>query len=54
MQILCALVEKPGEIVTREELKARLWPDETFVDFESGLNTAVNRLRIALGDYCRS
>ena len=50
MQILCALVERPGEIVTREELKARLWPDETFVDFESGLNTAVNRLRIALGD----
>jgi Tol biopolymer transport system component len=36
--------------VTRDELKARLWPDETFVDFESGLNTAVNRLRIALGD----
>jgi hypothetical protein len=50
MQILCALVEKPGRIVTRDELKARLWPDDTFVDFESGLNTAVNRLRIALGD----
>jgi DNA-binding winged helix-turn-helix (wHTH) protein len=50
MQILCALLERPGEIVTRDELKARLWPDDTFVDFESGLNTAVNRLRIALGD----
>jgi len=50
MQILCALVERPGRIITREELKARLWPDDTFVDFESGLNTAVNRLRIALGD----
>jgi hypothetical protein len=50
MQILCALVERPGTIVTRDELKARLWPDDTFVDFESGLNTAVNRLRIALGD----
>src|SRR6516165_1820630 len=50
MQILCALVERPGRIVTRDELKARLWPDDTFVDFESGLNTAVNRLRIALGD----
>jgi DNA-binding winged helix-turn-helix (wHTH) protein/Tol biopolymer transport system component len=50
MQILCALLERPGEIVTRVELKARLWPDDTFVDFESGLNTAVNRLRLALGD----
>jgi Tol biopolymer transport system component len=50
MQILCALLERPGEIVTRDELKARLWPDDTFVDFESGLNTAVNRLRLALGD----
>src|SRR5215510_3374589 len=50
MQILCALLERPGEIVTRDELKARLWADDTFVDFESGLNTAVNRLRLALGD----
>src|SRR6516162_8208004 len=50
MQILCALLERPSEIVSRDELKARLWPDDTFVDFESGLNTAVNRLRIALGD----
>jgi DNA-binding winged helix-turn-helix (wHTH) protein len=50
MQILSALLEKPGELVTRDELKSRLWPDDTFVDFESGLNTAVNRVRIALGD----
>jgi DNA-binding winged helix-turn-helix (wHTH) protein len=50
MQILTALLESPGQLVTREELKVRLWPEETFVDFESGLNTAVNRLRIALGD----
>src|SRR5262249_18345873 len=50
LQILCALLEKPGETVTRDELKSRLWPNDTFVDFESGLNTAVNRLRIALGD----
>lgn len=50
MQILCALLERPGEIVARDELKIRLWPDDTFVDFESGLNTAVNRLRLALGD----
>src|SRR5256885_15475466 len=49
-QILCALLERPGCVVTRQELKARLWPDDTFVDFESGLNTAVNRLRLALGD----
>ena len=50
MQILSALLEEPGRIVTREVLKTRLWPDDTFVDFESGLNTAVNRLRLALGD----
>ena len=50
LQILFALLEKPGEIVTRDELKSRLWPNDTFVDFENGLNTAVNRLRIALGD----
>src|SRR5438552_7964327 len=50
MHLLCALLERPGEIVTRDELKGRLWPDDTFVDFESGLNTAVNRLRLALGD----
>src|SRR5215471_5586196 len=50
LQILCALAERPGEIVTRDELKARLWPNDTFVDFESGLNTAVNRLRLLLGD----
>jgi hypothetical protein len=50
MHILCALLERPGEIVSRDELKTRLWPDDTFVDFESGLNTAVNRLRLALGD----
>lgn len=49
-QILAALVEAPGRLVTRDELRARLWPSDVFVDFESGLNTAVNRLRIALGD----
>src|SRR5438552_4007524 len=50
LQVLCTLLEKPGEIVSRSELKSRLWPDDTFGDFESGLNTAVNRLRITLGD----
>lgn len=49
-QILAALLERPGRVVTRDELRTRLWPSDTFVDFESGLNTAANRLRIALGD----
>jgi len=50
LQILEILVAKPGELVTREELCGKLWPTGTFVDFESGLNTATNRLRGALGD----
>lgn len=49
-QILAALLERPGRVVTRDELRMRLWLSDTFVDFESGLNTAANRLRIALGD----
>jgi DNA-binding winged helix-turn-helix (wHTH) protein/Tol biopolymer transport system component len=49
-QILQALLEHPGEVVTRDELRKRLWPADTFVDFESGLNTAANRLRLTLGD----
>lgn len=49
-QILEALLERPGEVVTRDELRNRLWLADTFVDFESGLNTAANRLRLALGD----
>jgi Tol biopolymer transport system component/DNA-binding winged helix-turn-helix (wHTH) protein len=49
-QILAALLERPGEIVTREELRHRLWQDNTFVEFETGLNSAVKKLRIALGD----
>ncbi len=49
-QILQALLERPGEVVTREDLRKRLWPADTFVDFESGLNTAANRLRLTLGD----
>src|SRR5437867_12230785 len=49
-QLLKALLEVPGAVLTREELRRRLWPDDTFVDFESGLNTAMNRLRLALGD----
>lgn len=49
-QVLRALVAKPGEVVGREELQQRLWPDETFVDFEDGLSTAVRKIRQALGD----
>jgi cholera toxin transcriptional activator len=49
-QILALLLERPGELVTREELRQRLWPSDTFVDFDHGLNTAVNKLREALGD----
>ena len=49
-QILTALLERPGEMIGREELIKRLWPVGTFVDFDLGLNKAVNRLREALGD----
>jgi len=49
-QILKMLLERPGELVTREEMRAALWPSDTFVDFEHGLNAAINRLREALGD----
>src|ERR1700757_4183643 len=49
-QILALLLEHPGEIVTREELQKRLWPQDTFVDFDLNLNGAVKKLRQALGD----
>ena len=49
-QILAALLETPGKVITRDELRRRLWPKDTFVDFEHGLNAAVARLRQALGD----
>ena len=48
-QVLLALLEKPGEVVTREELRARLWPKGTFVNFDANVNTTVNKLRLALG-----
>src|SRR5215468_8110661 len=50
LEILSLLVERPGEIVTREELQKKLWPADTFVDFEQGLNNAMKRLRAALDD----
>jgi eukaryotic-like serine/threonine-protein kinase len=48
--VLALLLAQPGEVVTREELQKQLWPADTFVDFERGLNKAINRLREALGD----
>ncbi len=50
MQVLAALLEKAGGVVTREELRAGIWPADTFVDFEHSLNTAIKKLRKALGD----
>ncbi len=50
IQILEALLERPGELATREDLRDRLWPSGTYVDYEHGLNAAVRRLREALGD----
>lgn len=50
LQMLEILLERPREVVTREELKRRLWAEETFVDYESGINTAANRLRLKLRD----
>jgi len=49
-QILAILLERPGKLVTREELRQRLWPGDTFVDFEHGINVAMKKLREALGD----
>lgn len=49
-QLLILMLQRPGELLTREEISRELWPDGTFVDFEHGVNSAVNRLREALGD----
>ncbi len=49
-QVLVMLLERPGELLTREEISQQLWPDGTFVDYEHGVNSAVNRIREALGD----
>jgi len=53
-QVLIALLERPREVVTREELRQRLWPQDTFVDFDHGLNTAMVKLRDVLGDSASS
>jgi DNA-binding winged helix-turn-helix (wHTH) protein len=50
LRILLMLLDRPGDLVTREELRQRLWSSDTFVDFDHGLNTAINQLRGALND----
>src|SRR5579863_4236986 len=52
-QILAMLLERPGEVVSREDLRRRLWPSDVFVNFEAGLNSAVQRLRSLLQDTSR-
>ena len=54
LQILLMLLQRRGDIVTREELREQLWPKDTFVDFDHGLNAAVKRLREALGESADS
>jgi TolB-like protein/DNA-binding winged helix-turn-helix (wHTH) protein/Flp pilus assembly protein TadD len=54
LQILALLLENPGEVVTREELRQQLWPADTFVDFDHSVNTAINKLRESLGDSAES
>src|SRR6201997_222286 len=53
-QVLVMLLEHHGEVVTREELQKRLWPADTFVDFDHGLNKAISKIREALGDSAES
>ena len=53
-QVLVMLVQRAGQVVTREELRHKIWPADTFVDFEDGLNTAIRRIRMALGDSAES
>ena len=49
-QVLAMLLERPGELVTREEIREKLWPEDTFIDFEHSVNSSIKRLREALGD----
>jgi len=53
-QVLAVLLERPGEVVTREDVRQRVWPADTFVDFDHSLNTAINKIRDALGDSAAS
>jgi DNA-binding winged helix-turn-helix (wHTH) protein len=53
-QVLANLLQRPGDVVTREELRSAIWKSDTFVDFDNGLNTSINKLREALGDSADS
>jgi len=53
-QVLAVLLEKPGGVVTRDELRQQIWPSDTFIDFDKGLNVAINKIREALGDSAES
>ena len=53
-QVLLMLLDRPGALVTREEISRELWPEGTFVDYDHGVNSAVNRIREALGDMAGS
>src|SRR5437588_8655036 len=53
-QVLALLLERAGDVVTREELRQKLWPSDTFVDFDHSLNTAINKVREVLGDSASS
>ncbi len=53
-QVLAMLLEHAGQVVSREELQKKLWPADTFVDFDHGLNKAINKIREALGDSAES
>jgi cholera toxin transcriptional activator len=53
-QVLAFMLERPGDVLTRDEIRQKLWPSDTFVDFDHSLNTAVNKLREALGDSASS
>lgn len=53
-QVLAMLLERPGELLTRDQIARELWPDGTFVDYEHGVNSAINRIREALGDTAGS
>src|SRR5271168_4381375 len=53
-QVLSALLQNAGQVVTRDELREKIWPADTFVDFDHSLNSAVNKIREALGDSASS
>jgi len=53
-QVLTILLKRTGQVVSREELRGQIWPQDTFVDFDNSLNTAINKLREALGDSADS